>query len=338
MNLADLIKRVLIRQVAPLQLNHLRKHPVSTSILQCKSFAMKFIQVATLIGAALALPSDPLSARQTCASPKLRKGWSKATVAEKTSYINAAVCITKKPSRLGNANATLHDDFAYVHALLSSPQKSKCRHAYLVRSEPVLRTDLLVHFFAGFLPWHRYFVQVYEKALRDCGYTGNAMYWDWVADSSAPSKAAVWDPVTGFGGNGVKTNDNGPRLRVVDGPFKNFRPVYWNTGVEPHWLSRDWVPADPQNGVPEMLGSNYSPAVMAEVNAQTTFDGFRNALENGPHAAVHAGVGGGFFGLGDMGLQNASPNGESSNLEVIRSTLTFVVNRPAILPSSYPGR
>ncbi|KAK3363154.1 hypothetical protein B0T25DRAFT_31797 [Lasiosphaeria hispida] len=250
---------------------------------------MKFLQLATLIGAALALPSDPdpLSPRQTCTSPKLRKSWSKATSAEKTAYLHAAVCVTTKSSRLkNNANATLHDDFAYVHALLSSPQK--------------------IHDFAGFLPWHRFFVQVYEKALQECGYPGTAMYWDWVADSPAPSKAKVWDSVTGFGGNGVSTGDNGPRLRVIDGPFKDFRPLYWNTDVSPHWLSRDWLPA--QNGEPEISGANYSPARMAEVNAQTTFDGFRQALESGPHAAVHGGVGGGGRGLGDLGFQNASPN------------------------------
>jgi tyrosinase len=152
---------------------------------------------------------------------------------------------------------------------------------------------------------------VYEKALRDCGYTGVAMYWNWVADSAAPSKAAVWHPVTGFGGNGVDTGDNGIRKRVIDGPFKDWRPAYWNDSPNPHWLSRDWSPA--QFGEPELRGARYSPAEMATVNNNTVFDDFRRALENGPHAAVHGGVGAGGDnrGLGDMGLNNASPSGES---------------------------
>jgi len=136
------------------------------------------------------------------------------------------------------------------------------------------------------------------------------MYWDWVSDAAAPAKASVWDPITGFGGNGVRTNDNGPRLRVVDGPFKDYRPRYWNSDEDPHWLSRDWIPADPANGMPELVGNNYNATVVAEVNTNTVYDQFRDRLENGPHAAVHAGVAGGFLGLGDMGFQNASPSGE----------------------------
>ncbi len=149
---------------------------------------------------------------------------------------------------------------------------------------------------------------MYEKALRGCGYTGAAMYWDWVADSAAPAQAAVWDPVTGFGGNGMNTGDNGPRKRVVDGPFRNFRPMHWNVGIEPHWLSRDWVGPDGSNG--EMNRLLFTPEAMAPVNAQTTYDAFRETLENGPHAAVHGGVGGGPRGLGDIGFQDASPNGK----------------------------
>lgn len=37
----------------------------------------------------------------------------------------------------------------------------------------MLLTDT-VHGIAGFLPWHRYFGQVYEDALRECGYKGVA--------------------------------------------------------------------------------------------------------------------------------------------------------------------
>jgi hypothetical protein len=83
---------------------------------------MKFLQLTTLFGAALAVPAD-LNSRQTCTTPKLRKDWAKATTAEKTAYLNAAVCVTKKPSRLGLANATLQDDFAYTHAVLYNQSK-----------------------------------------------------------------------------------------------------------------------------------------------------------------------------------------------------------------------
>jgi len=80
------------------------------------SFAMKFFYLATMAGATLALPQS--SPRAVCTTPELRKSWAKATTAEKTAYLNAAVCVTKKPSRLNNGNSTLHDDFAFVHAKL----------------------------------------------------------------------------------------------------------------------------------------------------------------------------------------------------------------------------
>jgi len=278
---------------------------------------MKFLQLTTLASVALALPSD-LSSRQTCTSPKLRKSWSKATTAEKTAYLNAAVCVTKKASKLGiNANAKLHDDFAYVHAVLSrSPQKSERSFPILPLGNPLKTPNLylhanLVHQFAGFLPWHRFFVHVYENALKDCGYTGTAMYWDWVADSAAPQNSVVWDAVTGFGGNGVSDGTNGPRKRVTNGPFKDYKPQYWNDEVSSHWLSRDWMPADAENSGIAINGDDYTAAKVAEATALTSYDAFRAKLEDGPHAAVHLGVGGGGRGLGDMGTQNASPNGTS---------------------------
>jgi tyrosinase len=199
------------------------------------------------------------------------------------------VCVTKKPSRLNNGNSTLHDDFAFVHAKLF-PQ---------------------IHDFAGFLPWHRYFITVYEQALRDCGYTGTAMYWDWAADAANPTKASVWDPVTGFGGDGAATPDKDNRRCVTDGPFKNYRPVYYNFEVFPHCLSREWYKDDPLSNVIDMGNASYTPARVAEVTANAVFDDFRRDLENGPHGGVHRGVG---FGYGDMGFQNASPNGESCRL------------------------
>lgn len=268
---------------------------------------MKFLQLASLFGAAMAVPAADIEARQTCTTPKLRKDWAKATTAEKTAYLNAAVCVTKKPSRLGLVNATVQDDFAYTHAILYNQSESRVPPS----SQQGPRLTAAVHDFAAFLPWHRYYVMVYEKALRDCGYTGNAMYWNWVNDWAAPSKAAVWHNVTGFGGNGVATGDNGIRKRVIDGPFKNYRPQYWNTDPLPHWLSRDWSTA--HDGNPELRGAFYSPTAMAEVNANTVFDEFRRTLENGPHAGVHGGVGAADDnrGLGDMGFNNASPSGES---------------------------
>jgi len=150
-------------------------------------------------------------------------------------------------------------------------------------------------------------VQVYEKALKDCGYTGSAMYWDWAADSGAPSKAAVWDPVTGFGGNGSDTDGNALFPRVANGPLRNLRPTYVDLDVNPHYLSRNFAPGHPEANLAEMIGFQYTPEIVAEVSSQTNYRDFWNQLESRPHAVVHAGI------SGDMGPVT-SPNGNVSLL------------------------
>ena len=91
---------------------------------------MLLIQFTFLAAVVSALPSSTnLAARQTCTSPRLRKSWSKATVEERLAYLEAAVCVIKKPSRLNkHENATLHDDFAYTHALLNYDSKFSLYH------------------------------------------------------------------------------------------------------------------------------------------------------------------------------------------------------------------
>ncbi|KAK0618887.1 hypothetical protein B0T14DRAFT_429806 [Immersiella caudata] len=252
---------------------------------------MKIFQLTAIAAAVLALPlEEGIAARQTpsCTSPKLRKNWAAATATEKQAYIDAVLCLPTLPSRLNvSTHDNLYDDFTYIHTQLSTPQR--------IHAEPV------------FLPWHRYFIQVYEDALTECGYTGAAMYWDWVADSGAPASAAVWDPVLGFGGNGSASSDNSPdKWRVVDGPFRDLRPTYWSTldQPDPHYLSRDFFPAIPQAGFQEMLGWQYDQSVMDTITPLTTYLEFRIQLESRPHAVVHFAIGG---SRGDMG-PFTSPN------------------------------
>jgi len=131
------------------------------------------------------------------------------------------------------------------------------------------------------------------------------MYWGWVTDSPNPTKAAVFDPVLGFGSNSkieeASSNNGHPPLR--DGPFTSLRPTYWNNWTEPHYLSRHWQ----LDGFNDLYSKGYSSEVISVVNAETSYDAFRNALESGPHTSVHGGDGG---PIGDMGSQNASPNGK----------------------------
>lgn len=70
-----------------------------------------------------------------------------------------------------------------------------------------------------FLPWHRYYILRYEKLMQKADCTFTATYWDWSLDSRKPFSTGpenVWNSDTGFGGNGVDTDQN----CVLDGPFR----------------------------------------------------------------------------------------------------------------------
>jgi len=89
--------------------------------------AMKFAQILTVasgsLHTALALPPT-LPRQQTCTSPKLRKEWSQATAGERSSYIQAVLCLATKPSTLGLPSpATVYDDFSWAHATLNNESK-----------------------------------------------------------------------------------------------------------------------------------------------------------------------------------------------------------------------
>lgn len=55
-----------------------------------------------------------------------------------------------------------------------------------------------------------------------CGYKGAHPYWDEVRDSGNFSKSIIFDPETGFGGDGV-----GRHWCVQDGPFAKYEVLYY---------------------------------------------------------------------------------------------------------------
>ncbi|KAK2687919.1 hypothetical protein QWA68_013795 [Fusarium oxysporum] len=62
---------------------------------------------------------------------------------------------------------------------------------------------------------------------------------DWSLDADDTPKSTIWDPKTGFGGNGSlnKTESiyNGRAIRkcLDDGPFKDLFPTYLTTNYDP---------------------------------------------------------------------------------------------------------
>lgn len=76
------------------------------------------------------LQEPPLSiSRSSCRTPGIRREWRTLGPLERGNYISAVQCLSTKPSRL-NINATLYDDFGYVHARVAKTSTlSRCEEA-----------------------------------------------------------------------------------------------------------------------------------------------------------------------------------------------------------------
>ncbi|KAK9413193.1 putative Tyrosinase copper-binding domain-containing protein [Seiridium unicorne] len=216
----------------------------------------------------------PLVSAESCTQPAERREWRTLLDSERENYVGAVKCLTTKPSKLGLATS-LYEDFPWIHA----------------------RLNLYVHFVASFLPWHRWFVHLYESALRDeCDYVGPMPYWDWTQDSGAlPSAPVFSDSPKGFGGPGLSSGFSSPA-----------RPNPLTSEERPHCLNRQFnngTGSEPTD--PFWQATLYSPATVANItDNSTTFEVFWKALENTPHGAIHNVIG------GDM-VPSTSPNGKN---------------------------
>ncbi|KAM0806551.1 putative Tyrosinase copper-binding domain-containing protein [Seiridium cardinale] len=255
------------------------------------------LTILALAGAAAA--SAIRRADAACTSPAVRKEWRELGDAEKAEYIRAAVCLRRLPkAKYADIAAvtTRMDDLVYTHFTL----------------------NLNIHFVANFLPWHRWFVQLHENLLRtECGFSGTMPYWDWTIDADAVNtpNSPVFDPITGFGGDGKHTGSTVPGFQrcVKDGPFANTNltlgmgwPDLNTAGDRLHCFTREFnsSPGKEKNGDPiigDMQAAAYNSTVMNTIYGFDNFGAMGEMLEGLPHAQIHSVV------FGDMGPAT-SPN------------------------------
>lgn len=119
------------------------------------------------------------------------------SIPERLSYISAVQCLIAKTPALTPTSKipgarTRYDDFISAH-LLQTP---------------------FVHASGLFLAFHRYYVHLYETALRtECGYRGAQPYWDWTLSYKDPRQAAIFDGSPwSMGGNGKYIPGREPTL------------------------------------------------------------------------------------------------------------------------------
>ncbi|KAI0405660.1 putative tyrosinase [Xylaria palmicola] len=198
----------------------------------------------------------------TCRQPALRREWRALSSLERLEYLRAVECLSTIPSNV--CNGTLHDKFAFIHRKIGDYS----------------------HEAAPFLPWHRYFIHIYEETLKQrCQYEGTLPYWDWTRDWRNLTQAPVWDATEGFGGNG---NVNLPSTVghghcVQDGPFAGLQVQYYNEDFNPHCLSRGFLTGELQD---HFGAQRLNSSAMAAVLGQPDYYQFLLMLEDGPHSAI----------------------------------------------------
>lgn len=281
---------------------------------------MHFLQILALalpIGHAVAAPvadattddasADSFAGRGCGPRDQLvRREWRTLSTRDKQRYISAVQCLQTKAPQLASryaASKSRFDDFQASHVDLTPN----------------------IHWNAPFLPWHRYFIHLYERELRTtCGYTGAQPYWNWSLDANNEAdvlKSPVFDPVTGFGGNGPYIPDAEaavfPNLPFVvpgrsgggcvpNGPFakRNISLALGATlAYDPHCMRRDVSPL--------VVSRAGNQGVVNNALASPNFYEFNKRVQGGLqpdqltlHASVHIGVGG---NTGDIANVNSSP-------------------------------
>ncbi|PHH86986.1 hypothetical protein CDD83_9466 [Cordyceps sp. RAO-2017] len=103
----------------------------------------------------------------------VRKEWNALDKEERLDYLRAVKCLQEQPTRGdGRLAYNRYEDFLLTH----------------------INHTFTIHFSGLLLPWHRYFVYLYEKALREeCGYGGYQPYWDWSLYAANPKESTIFD-------------------------------------------------------------------------------------------------------------------------------------------------
>ena len=179
-----------------------------------------------------------------------------------------------------------------------------------------LAADTLPACKGRFYPFHRLMLYLYEAELQACGYHGAHPYWDWTIDAVSPAgfaRSALFDPDTGFGGNGAwipgNMSDPAPGMDVFsqhdlpdrtgggcisDGPFRglvtNLGPLA-NVTYNPRCVRRDFAPST--------LANMSSAARVAEAMRSSDYAGFDHSSEYSIHPGGHLGVGGMYGSITD---------------------------------------
>ncbi|KAI2087553.1 hypothetical protein LOZ36_002691 [Ophidiomyces ophidiicola] len=237
----------------------------------------------------------------------VRREWGSLSTNERLDYINAVHCMRERPPILPPEQypGVKHrmDDFAATH----------------------INYTLNIHLSGIFFGWHRQFVWLWEKALREeCGYKGYQPYWNWALSANNLSASPLFDGSdTSFSGDGNPIDDD-PLIRlnptnvtiprgtgggcVTTGPFANMtlnlpdldsarNDVFPHGAFNyiPHCLTRDLNSFisrafTSQEDVDRLLSSPNIASLQHNMDV-SAWPALREGGIMGPHAAAHMQLG-----------------------------------------------
>ncbi|THU85700.1 Di-copper centre-containing protein [Dendrothele bispora CBS 962.96] len=245
-----------------------------------------------LVSAFFAAVSFCVGVKASCTNPAVRREWRTLSTEERADWIAAVNCLAKlphdealtpfvKPSGIVgvNSSSSYYDDIVYIHMDLNT----------------------IIHFTGMFFPFHRYYVQKYEDALRSqCGFNGVSPYWNWAQDAADVYNSPLFtidrNSSSGLGGWGDPSND----FQVPTGGFSDFHLSY----PSPHIVRRNftlqpWIDETDPGLFPTPATDANATFTQDEVDYMVNnfvgdFVGFQKYMEGfeGPHGAVHFIVGG----------------------------------------------
>ncbi|KAI1773101.1 Di-copper centre-containing protein [Hypoxylon cercidicola] len=194
-------------------------------------------------------------------NPAVRFEWRNYSANDKKAFVNGIKCLMDKPSS-GNFQGaqSRYEDLVSVHQQLA-PE---------------------IHQRAVFLPWHRYYVYVFESLMREeCGFDRAFPWWDETIDSGKFAQSDIFTDEH-FGPLPAKTSD-GQGTCIDSGTFGGLQlNIGPGSGFTQHCLAR---------AVDESLTGTVSSQFVQDCNSRTSYDDMRGCQELGPHAYGHNGVG-----------------------------------------------
>lgn len=208
----------------------------------------------------------------SCLKPAIRKEWRTLSRPEQERYLSAVHCLRARPSMIG-LDHSLYDDFPWIH----------CRNGNYS------------HRTGDFLPWHRYFLHIYETALKEqCNYRGHLTYWDWGLDWEDIKQSPILSDDLGFGGNGNTSDTKSVAYGhcVTDGPFARLKVLYYGLESELHCLSRGF---DDTESTRQDTAKKLKPEALEDVLNAPEYAAFSGRLESDAHDAVPMTIRGDFY-------------------------------------------